>query len=342
LKKEWAVKAVVLRELGEPENLILTDVPDPTPGPGEAVVRLKAAALNHRDVWIRRGQYAKIQLPAILGSDGAGVVEAVGEGVASSWVGQAVVIDPSMGWGDDDRVQGKDFRILGMPDEGTYAQYVKVPAQNLHAKPAHLSDEEAAALPLAGVTAYRAVITRGEVRSGDLVLVTGIGGGVSSFALPIAVTQGAQVFVTSGSDDKIALAKSHGAAGGVNYRSADWEKEMLTLTGGRRFDAVIDSVGGETFTKALGLLRPGGRIVTYGATTGAVKEFLLQRIFWNQLDVRGTTMGSPRDFAGLLKLFTDHHLRPTVDHVYPLAEVAEAHRRMEAAGQAGKLVLAIP
>src|SRR5438094_2360520 len=260
------MKAIVLREIGGPEVLRLETIADPAPGPGEVVVRLKAAALNHRDVWIRKGMYAGIKLPVILGSDGAGVVESVGPGVNSPRVGAEVVINPSLDWGDDPRVQGPNFRILGLPDDGTYAERVKAPAGAVQPKPAGWSWEESAALPLAGLTAYRAVVTRAQVASGDTVLVTGIGGGVSLFALQIAKAQGARVVVTSGSDAKLERARQLGAVGGANYKKGDWGADVVKLLGGTGPDVVIDSVGGETFGRCGDIARPGPRIVTYGAT----------------------------------------------------------------------------
>ncbi len=334
------MRAVVLRELGPAENLHLETVADPTPGPGEVVVRLRAAALNHRDVWIRKGLYAGIKLPVILGSDGAGEVAAVGAGADATLVGQTVVINPGLDWGDDERVQSPNFRILGLPDDGTYAELVKVPAGQVHPLPAGWSMEEAAALPLAGLTAYRAVVTRARVKPGERVLVTGIGGGVSMFALQIAKSLGARVVVTSGSDEKLARAKQHGADGGANYRTGDWAKEIVALTDGGP-DAVIDSVGGETLGKTVEVVRPGGRIVTYGATTGPVKQLETRRVFWKQLSLLGTTMGTPREFAAMLAHYATGSVRPVVDRVFPLADAAAAHRHMEKSGQFGKIVLAI-
>lgn len=332
------MKAVVLRQLGEAENLLVEDVPDPQPGLGEVIVRLAAAALNHRDIWIRRGLYAGIRLPVILGSDGAGVVAAVGEGGDAALVGRKVVINPGLVWGPDDRAQSAEFRILGLPDDGTYAELVKVPADHVHTLPAGLTLAEAAALPLAGLTAYRAVVSRANVRAGETVLVTGIGGGVSTFALQIARALGARVLVTSGSEAKIERARQLGADGGVNYRSADWAKQILALTDGGP-DAIIDSVGGETINKAIEIVRPGGRIVTYGATTGPAEHVEIRRIFWKQINLLGSTMGTPGEFAAMLAFYDEKGLKPVVDRAFPLAEVAAAHRRMEQAEQFGKILL---
>jgi NADPH:quinone reductase-like Zn-dependent oxidoreductase len=334
------MKAIVLRELGAPENLKLEEWPDPVAGPGEVVVRLKAAALNHRDVFIWQKLYPNIKLPAILGSDGAGVVASAGEGVDPSLAGREVVVEPGLDWGPDDRLQGPKYRILGMPEEGTYAEMIKAPATNVHPKPAHLSFEEAAALPLAGLTAYRSVASRAGVKAGETVLVTGIGGGVATFAMQIAKQLGARVFVTSGSDEKLARAKEFGADGGANYKQADWGKQIVEMSGGGP-DVVIDSAGGESLETAVKIIKPAGRIVFYGATTGLAKNLDLYRAFFKQLTIMGSTMGSPREFAAFLKLYDEAKLKPAIDQVFPLAEAAAAHRRMNEAGQSGKIILSI-
>lgn len=333
------MQAIVLREIGGPERLVLETAADPAPGPGEAVVRLRAAALNHRDAWIRQGQYAGIKLPIILGSDGSGEVTAVGEGVDRAWPGTAVVINPSLEWGPDSRAQGPSFRILGLPDHGTYAELVKVPAANLYRKPASLSWEAAAAVPLAGLTAYRALVTRARLQPGETVLVTGVGGGVATFALLFALHLGARVVVTSGSDAKIARARELGAAGGANYRLDGWGQAIARLTDGGP-DVIVDSAGRGTFPTLLEVVRPGGRIVTFGATTGSASTVEVRRIFWKQVDVLGSTMGTPEEFSSMLALF-DRGLEPVIDRTFPLDAAADAHRRMDQADQFGKLVLTL-
>jgi NADPH:quinone reductase-like Zn-dependent oxidoreductase len=335
------MKAVVLRELGGPEKLQLEDVPEPQPAADEVVVRLKAAAMNHRDVWIRTGRYAGITLPIILGSDGAGIVSQVGSQVDPSWIGKPVLINPCLDWGDDPAVQRNDFRILGLPDDGTYAEFVKVPARNIAPKPEELSWEEAAAVPLAAMTAYRALVTRGQIKQGETVVVTGIGGGVAVCVLQIAKKMGARVWVTSGSNDKIHRARSLGAEGGVNYRAADWVKQLREMMGGKGPDIVVDSAGGETFDQALDLVRPGGRLIIFGATLGPAKEVMVRRIFWKQLTVLGSTMGTPKEFDEAVKLYSSGGLRPVVDRVFPLSDVQAAHKRMEEAEQFGRIVLKI-
>ena len=333
------MKAVLLRTLGGPEVLTLEDAPDPRAGAGEALVRLRAAALNHRDVFIRQGRYAGITLPLILGSDGAGEVVDIGDGVDASWRDRAVIIDPSFNWGPDERAQGASFHILGMPVNGTYAQLVTVPVDHLHDKAQHLSFEEAAAVPLASVTAYRALVTRARVERNETVVVTGIGGGVATSALVIGVHLGARVYVTSGSDAKLEAATKQGAAGGINHNNPDWPTALVTQIGGRP-DVVIDGAGGETFNKALDLLKPGGRLISYGATLGPTPQLEVRRIFWKQLNVMGSTMGTRADFAAMVRLYATG-LRPIVDRVMPLDEAADAHRRMEQGEQFGKIVLRI-
>jgi len=332
------MNAVVLRELGGPEKLAVEQMPDPQPGPGDAVVRVRAAALNHRDAWIRQGQYAGIRLPIILGSDGAGEVVAVGEGVDGVGVGQEVVINPSLDWGPGERVQGPKYRILGLPDHGTYAELVKVPAENLWPKPASMSWEAAAALPLAGLTAYRALVTRARVERDETVLVTGIGGGAATFALLIARHLGARVLVTSGSDAKIEQARALGAEGGVNYRTKGWGTALQAMCDGGP-DVIIDSAGRDAFPTLIDILKPGGRLVTFGATTGSTSTVEIRRIFWKQVSVLGTTMGSPREFGQMLALF-DGGPAPIIDRVFPMTAASDAHRRMDQADQFGKIVLA--
>jgi len=331
------MRAVVLHGVGDVEHLRLEERPDPYPDEGEAVVRLRAAALNHRDVWIRKGQYAGIKVPIILGSDGAGEVAEVGEGVDASWLGREVVIDPSFNWGPDDRAQDSSFHILGLPVDGTYAEMVRIPAANLYPKPRHLSWEEAAAVPLASVTAYRALVTRARLQAGETVLITGIGGGVATTALVIARQLGAKVWVTSGHDSKLKAARAHGADGGVNHRKDDWARTLIAEIGSRP-DVIIDSAGGDTFNKALDVVKPGGRVVSYGSTLGPAERVEIRRIFWKQLNVLGSTMGPPSDFAAMLTLY-ESGLRPIIDKVFPLEQASDAHIRMEAGDQFGKIIL---
>ncbi|MCX6047279.1 MAG: zinc-binding dehydrogenase, partial [Chloroflexi bacterium] len=235
------MKAMVLE--GVNQALLLKETPDLQPGENEVVVKLAAAALNHRDVWIQQGLYAGLKFPVILGSDGAGVVTEVGAGVDQSWLGKEVLIYPGTDWGDNVRAQSRQFKILGLPENGTFAQFAKVPAENLLEKPGHLSFAEAATLPLGGLTAFRALFTRAHLQAGERVLITGVGGGVAILVLQFALAAGAQVYVTSGTDEKIARARQLGALGGVNYRAPDWDKQLRAQVAG--FDLIVDSAGGE-------------------------------------------------------------------------------------------------
>jgi NADPH:quinone reductase-like Zn-dependent oxidoreductase len=335
------MKAIVLREFGGPEQLRYEEVPDPTPGRGEVVVRLKAAALNRRDYFITINQYPGIRLPAIPGSDGAGIVVAVGEGVDNVAVGSEVVINPTLNWGDNPRVQGPDFQILGVPTDGTYAQLVKVPAENVFPKPEYLTWEEAAALPLAALTAFRALITRGRLQPGETVFIPGIGGGVATFLLQIAVAAGARVFVSSRSDEKIERALQLGAAGGVNVNSEKWVKELQERME-EQADLCVDSVGGDTFSQLIRIAKPGGRIVTFGATRGPVPNLVMPLIFLKQLDILGSTMGNAEEFEQMLSFFKKHEIRPVIDRSFPLEQASEALKRMQAGDQFGKILLEIP
>ena len=337
------MKAMVLHELGGPDSLSFEDAPDPEPGSGETVVRLRAAALNRRDVFVTRGQYpgAKPEaLPVILGSDGSGEVVARGDGAAGPDEGTEVVVNPALYWGDDPQKPGKEYRILGLPDDGTFAQLVKVPAENVFPKPSHLSHEEAAAIPLGALTAYRALVTRGGLKEGETIVVPGIGSGVATFVVQLAVGLGAHVFVTSGSDEKIEKAKELGAEGGVNYNSEDWSRELKSMTGG--VDLSVDHVGGEAFDAMVSLAKPGSRIVTYGATAGPKVTVVMPRIFLKHLTVLGTAMGTNEEFGAMLDLYAEHGLRPTINESFPLQEVAAAMERMEEGAGMGKIVLDVP
>jgi zinc-binding alcohol dehydrogenase/oxidoreductase len=331
-------RAVRLHEIAGPQGLRIDDVEVPAIGDDEALVRVRAAAMNHRDVFITHGLYPNIRLPVTLGSDGAGEIAALGSTVANLGVGDEVVIDPMLGWGDDTRVwDAANATILGMPRDGTFAQYVAVPIDNVYPKPKTLSMTQAAAVPLAGLTAYRATFTRGALQRGETVLITGVGGGVQTFVLLFAKHAGARAIVTSSSDDKLERARALGADLAINYASTpDWPK-LLRSTG--PIDLVVDSSGGETLRKALDVVRPGGRIVVYGGTMGdaTIKMFPL---FWKHLTILGTSMGSPTDFAATLALF-EGALRPVVDREFALSEAVDAFRYIADGRQFGKVVLRV-
>ncbi len=318
------MKALVLNNINQP--LDYQEVENSHSVKKNIWVDLFFSALNHRDLWITKGQYAGIKFPTILGSDGAGVYK-----------GREVIINPSLNWGRDERFQGPDYGILGLPTNGTFAEQVLVPAANVHPKPEHLTLEQAAALPLAGITAWRVLFSRCRLKKGERVLVSGIGGGVALLVLQFAVAAGCEVWVTSGSDEKIERAKAMGAKGGANYRHEGWHKELQKASGG--FDVVIDSAAGDQFALLVGLCNPGGRLGIYGGTTGKINGLSPQIVFWKQISIHGSTMGSNRDFAQMLRFVAQHGIVPVVDRVFDLVDGNAALAHMEASAQFGKIVL---
>lgn len=341
------MKAVRIHEHGGSDKLLYEDAEDPKlTSPTEAIVSLKAAALNHIDIWTRRGITGiEVSFPHILGADGSGVVVEVGSAARNVKVGDAVCLyAPSGCERCEFCLTDRDFmciqlRALGERLQGTYAEYVKLPAKNCFPIPAGLSFEEAAAFPVVYVTVWRMLVTHAQLSPGEHVLILGAGGGIASAALQIAKQMGAHVTVTSSSDEKLAMARDWGADHGINYLKRDFSKEARALTGKRGVDVVVDCVGGESWTKSLGALGKGGRLVTCGATTGSNPPADLTRIFWNQLKIFGSTLGSREEFRQVLALMQAGNLRPIIDQLYPLREAAEAHRRLERGEQFGKIVL---
>jgi zinc-binding alcohol dehydrogenase/oxidoreductase len=321
------LKALVL--VGKDQPLAYQTVETPVATEGYDIVQLKAAALNHRDVWITKGLYGGIKYPTILGSDGAGTTAD----------GRAVIINPSINWGDDPRAQGKNFRILGLPDDGTFAESIKIESENIAPKPEHLSFEQAAALPLAGLTAYRSLFTRCQLQPNDRVLISGIGGGVALFALQFALAVGCEVWVTSSSGDKIEQAKALGAKGGFNYRTEGWSKQALAETGG--FDVVIDSAAGAGFAELVKACRAAARLCFFGGTSGVLTGISPQIVFYKQLTIMGSTMGTAAEFAAMSAFVSQHQIVPIVDSVFDLADGNSAIKHMDEAAQFGKIVLRI-
>ena len=331
------MRALVLDAIDSPPSCREAD--KPSLGQGEALVRIAAGALNHRDIYISKGQYPGIVTPIILGSDGCGVVEETTDG-AHDWVGQEVIINPSLSWGGDPRIQGPDFSILGLPRAGTFAEYVTVPIENLALKPAHLTAEQAAALPLAGVTAWRALMTRGAMQAGERVLISGVGGGVALFALQFALAGGAEVYVTSGSEEKIARAMELGARGGVLYSESGWRKK-LSAEVPSGFDVIVDGAGGDGFGELARLLGPAGRLAFYGGTRGKWPEILPQHLFFRQVAILASTMGSPQDFEAMVAFVTQHEVVPVVDQCFALADGSSAFAHLNSGKQFGKVVLKV-
>lgn len=331
------MKAAYIAQAGSPIEVRQLEIPGP--GKDEVLIKVEFAALNHRDLWILKGKYAGRKENIVPGSDGAGTVEAVGEGVSSDWVGKQVIIYPGLDWGPDPAVQSSDFHILGNPTNGTLAEYIAVPVDNVFALPDHLSLTEGAAIPLSGLTAYRACFTRGNLKTGENVLITGIGGGTVLFAFQFARALDARVYVTSGSQEKMERARSMGAVGGALYTAPYWAEEIAGKSGG--IDLVIDSAAGKDFGMLAGLMNPGGRIVNFGQTAGPIGEIPARYLFWKQLSVLGTTMGNRDDFEGMLQFYSEKKLKPVIDQVFPLEEIQAAFDRMDQARQFGKIVVRI-
>jgi zinc-binding alcohol dehydrogenase/oxidoreductase len=329
------VQAVRIHEDGGPDVLVLEEVSDPSPGPGEILIRLRASALNHLDVWIRKG-LPSVPKPRILGADGSGVVESLGEGVTGFEPGQPVVINPGVEAADG------AIHVIGEHGDGTNAQLISVPATNVYPIPDGLSFEEAAAFPLVFETAYRMLVTRAHLQAGEWVLLWGIGSGVSTAGLAIAKALGARTIVTSSSDAKLARARELGADATVNHADGDVKAAVKEVTAGHGADVVIDHVGEATWRTSLDVAAREGRVAVCGATSGPNPPAALHRVWWKQLTILGSTMGTKADFEGAYDLIASGRARPVVDEVVPLAEIRAAHERLEAGEQLGKIVLTIP
>jgi len=305
----------------------------------QVLIRVHNAALNHRDIWTWRDQASVIAGPVILGSDGSGIIEDVGEDADTMLIGMECVINPSLDWGSNPFVQGHSFRILGYPDNGTFSDYIVISKKYVFEKPEHLTFAESAAIPLSALTAYRALFSKGRLRAKDKVLITGVGGGAALWALQFAVGYQARVYVTSGSDEKIEKAKALGALGGFNYKDPGWSAIAEKDSGG--FDIIIDSAGGNEFSRLIEIAAPGGRIVNFGRTAGNITELATRLLYWKQLSILGTTMGTRDEFLSMLDFIESRQMKPIIDKTYPLEGIEEALIRMEEGNQFGKIILQI-
>jgi NADPH:quinone reductase-like Zn-dependent oxidoreductase len=324
------VKAIRIHEDGGPEVLRYEDAPDPVPDTGQVLIDLRAASLNHLDVWVRKG-LPSVPKPRILGADGAGVVVS-GDGFAS---GDRVLINPGLDHGD-----GR-ITVIGEHTDGTHAERIAVPREQVYAIPEGLDFEAAAAFPLVFETAYRMLATKAALHEGEWVLVWGIGSGVSTACLAIAKALGARVVVTSGSVEKLGRARELGADAALNHDEDDVPAAVKELTGGGAH-VVVDHVGAATWQRSLASARADGRVCVCGATSGPNPPAQLHRIWWKQLTIYGSTMGTRADFEAVYELVSSGRVVPVIDHVFPLAEAAAAHERLEAGEQLGKIVLRIP
>ena len=325
--------AARIHEDGAPDVLRVEKVPDPVPATGEVLVRLRAASLNHLDVWVRKG-LPSVPKPRILGADGAGVVEALGDGATGVAIGDRVVLNPGVEHGDRITVVGEHF-------DGTHAELIAIDHAQVFPLDDHLSFEIAAAFPLVYETAYRMLVTRTHVAEGEWALIWGIGGGVATAAFEICRALGVHTIVTSGSEEKLARAREWGADLAVNHAEGDVVAAAKEATG-KGVDVVVETVGEATWARSLAAVRPAGRVVVCGATSGPNPPAQLHRFWWKQLDVLGSTMGTREDFLGAYDLVRSGRARVHVDRTYPLAEIAAAHERLEAGEQLGKIVLVMP
>jgi zinc-binding alcohol dehydrogenase/oxidoreductase len=331
------MKAVVFK--GKDNPVTVEEVKKPRPIKDQVLIKMKFAALNHRDLWIMKEQ---TQLPSgiIPGSDGCGVIEDVGEDADPLLVGAEVVINPSLEWGNNPFVQGDAFKILGFPDNGTFAEYMVISKKYIFEKPEHLSFEESAAIPLSALTAYRALFSKARLRAKEKVLITGTGGGAALWLLQFAVGYQARVYVTSSSDEKIARAKSMGALAGFNYKDPEWVAKAQKESGGG-FDIIVDSAGGDQFGKLIELALPGGRVVNFGKTAGNITEIATRALYWKQISIHGTTMGTRDEFLSMLDFIESRKMKPVIDKTFPLSEITAAISHMEKGDQFGKIVLDI-
>jgi NADPH:quinone reductase-like Zn-dependent oxidoreductase len=343
------MKAAVFHEFGGPDRVRVEEVPTPAPASGEVLIRVRACALNHLDLWVLGGLPAlKTPLPFWTGCDIAGEVAALGPGVGGPSVGTRVAVNPSLSCGVCEWcVRGEDsmcvqYRILGEHVRGGLAEHVVAPAGNLLPLPAHVSFEEAAAFILVNMTAWRLLVTQAALRPAEDLLVLGAGGGVASAAVQIGKLCGARVFVTSSTDEKLRRAKALGADDGVNYAQTDWVKAVREWTRKRGVDVVLDDVGVATWTGSIRSLANGGRLVTCGATTGPIGETDIRIVFWKQLRIIGSTMANRKEFRDVMGQLFAGRLRAVVDRTFPLAETANALALLQKGEQFGKVVVTVP
>lgn len=333
------MRALLLERAEGPGSAVVTEVATPQPGPGQVRVALRAAALNHREIWITKGMYPGMSLPATLGCDGAGIIDAVGTGVDASRIGEEVVLYPGLGWGEDPRWPDPAFALLGMPGPGTIAQYIVVEAGAALPRPTHLDLAHAAVLPLALLTAWRGLITKAGLKVGEAVLITGVGGGVAATALQIAVALGAKAYVTSGSDATLEQAVELGAVAGFNYRQDDWNKALGRTSGG--IDVVFDGAPASGYAAYGRSLNVGARVVVYGSTGGMSFPVNAPELFLKNIAIMGTNVGNRDELIAALAFAQDHRIEPVIDRRFALAEAASALAYLETDHGFGKVLIDI-
>jgi len=331
------MKAIVLNQ--KTYKLEIKDVDRHVISPTDVLVQLKATSINHHELWTLKEKKLRSDSNIILGSDGTGIITNLGADVKDLKKGDEVIINPSLYWGTNDNVQGENYEILGFPKHGTFAEYIAINQDYVCHKPQHLSFQEAAALPLAGLTAYRALFHRGAFENNDRILVTGIGGGVALFVLKFAIAMGAEVYVTSGNDKKILKAIELGAKGGINYKDSDWSGKLLKMSKG--FDVIIDSAAGKDFKELTEIANPGARIALFGRTAGNIETLSPSTIFWKQLSIHGTTMGTNEEFKNMIDLISSKKIHPVIDSMYSITDISLAFDKMANGEQFGKIVLSM-
>lgn len=343
------MKAAVIEEHGGLDCVKIGEISESEPAENEVILKVHSAGLNHLDIWVRKGRPGlEVEMPHILGSDAAGIVIAVGGNVTDVSIGDEVILNPGLSCGSceychrGEQSQCPSFGIVGMTRQGTFAEQVAVPACNVFPKPSYVNFDEAGTLALSYLTAWRMLMTRARLKPGQTVLIHGVGGGVALSALQLAKLAGAEVIVTSSSDEKLTRAIQLGAEHTINYRKVDDVAQCVReVTSGRGADVIIDTVGAATWPIDFSAVRRGGKIVLCGVTSGPNVKTNLQMLYWNQLTILGSTMGSDEDFRQMLKAVTTARLKPVIDSVMPLESVREAMSRMEEGKQFGKIVLKI-
>ncbi len=329
------MKALVIKK----DTFGIEEVPVGQPLHNQVLVRVDYAALNRRDQWIREGKYPSIKFPSVLGSDGCGEVIEVGKKVSKSWLNKTVIINPNINWGANNKVQAANYEILGMPSWGAFAEYVVVNEDRIIEKPVSLREEQASALPLAGMTAFNALFNKGKLENGQNVLISGVGGGVAQFAFQFALAVGANVYVSSSKEEVLDKCMKLGAAGRINYHRPDAYKTLKKESGG--FDLIIDSACGEQLNDRLMSLKPGGKYVFYGATNGVPSKLNVHAMFWNHWQLLGSTMGSDEDFKNMIEFVGHHQIEPIIDGIFEFNDIIHAFDRMKDGFHFGKIVVKI-
>jgi zinc-binding alcohol dehydrogenase/oxidoreductase len=333
------MKALLLESTDGPEAVRVADVDTPEPTAGQVRVAIKAASMNHREMWISRGLYPGMVTPCTMGCDGAGVVDMIGDGVTGVEIGNEVVLYPGRDWGPNRHAPQAEFGLLGMPHPGTIAEYVCVPAENLAPKPAGMGWEEAAASILTGLTAWRALMFKGQLQPTDTLLISGIGGGVATFGLAFAVALGCKVYVTGESEEVIERAKAMGAIDGLLYTDPEWRKKVGKMTGG--IDVVLDGAPAPSYANYVRAINPGARIVIYGSTAGDKFEVTATGIFLKSASIVGSQVGDPEDFRNMLKFIDKHDIRPIIEKTFSLTEADKALIYLEKEHKFGKVAITV-